>query len=56
MLSTMQTEASIAVPIAQMGFVVTALLGVAFLGEAFTWRKAAGIAVAVAALAFLAHG
>jgi drug/metabolite transporter (DMT)-like permease len=49
-------EASIAVPIAQMGFVVTALLGIAFLRETFTWRKAAGIASAVAALAFLAHG
>jgi len=51
-----RSESSIAVPIAQMGFVVTALLGFAFLREAFTWRKAGGIAAAVAALAFLAHG
>jgi drug/metabolite transporter (DMT)-like permease len=49
-------EASIAVPIAQMGFVVTALLGFVFLREAFTWRKAGGIVTAVAALASLAHG
>jgi drug/metabolite transporter (DMT)-like permease len=46
-------EASIAVPIAQMGFVVTALLGFLFLREPFTARKAAGIAAALAALASL---
>lgn len=49
-------QASIAVPIAQMGFVVTATLGFAFLGERFTARKAAGIVTALAALASLAHG
>jgi len=49
-------EASIAVPIAQMGFVVTALLGFLFLRERFTARKGAGIAAALAALACLAHG
>jgi drug/metabolite transporter (DMT)-like permease len=49
-------QASVAVPIAQMGFVVTALLGFAFLGERFTARKGVGIACAVAALASLAHG
>jgi drug/metabolite transporter (DMT)-like permease len=49
-------EASVAVPIAQMGFVVTALLGFAFLREPFTARKAFGIAAAAAALASLAHG
>ncbi len=49
-------QASIAVPIAQMGFVVTALLGFVFLREAFTARKGAGIAAALAALACLAHG
>jgi drug/metabolite transporter (DMT)-like permease len=49
-------EASIAVPIAQMGFVATALLGFLFLGERFTARKGFGIAVALAALASLAHG
>jgi hypothetical protein len=36
--------------------VVTGVLGVAFLREAFTVRKAAGIAAALAALASLAHG
>jgi len=49
-------QASIVVPIAQMGFVATALLGFLFLGEPFTARKGAGIAAAVVALASLAHG
>jgi drug/metabolite transporter (DMT)-like permease len=49
-------EASIAVPIAQMGFVVTALLGFLFLRERFSARKGAGIAAAIGALACLAHG
>lgn len=48
--------ASVLVPVAQMGFVVTALLGFAFMGEAFTARKGAGLLAAVAALASLAHG
>jgi uncharacterized membrane protein/pimeloyl-ACP methyl ester carboxylesterase len=47
-------QASIAVPIAQMGFVVTALLGFAFLRERFTVRKGIGIAAALMALASLA--
>ena len=49
-------EASVMVPIAQMGFVVTALLGFAFLREPFTMRKGAGLVAAVAALASLAGG
>jgi uncharacterized membrane protein len=49
-------QASIAVPIAQMGFVVTALLGFVFLRETFSARKGLGIAAAVGALASLAHG
>lgn len=49
-------QASIAVPIAQMGFVVTALLGFVVLGERFTARKGVGIVAALAALACLAHG
>lgn len=49
-------QASVAVPIAQMGFVVTALLGFVFLREGFTARKGAGILAALAALASLAHG
>jgi len=48
--------ASILVPITQMGFVVTAALGVVALGEPATARKAAGLAAAVAALAVLAFG
>ncbi len=46
-------EASVVVPIAQMGFVVTALLGFVYLGEPFTARKGAGLAAAVAALVAL---
>lgn len=49
-------EASVIVPVAQMGFVVTALLGFVLLGEPFSARKGAGLAAAVAALAFLAQG
>jgi drug/metabolite transporter (DMT)-like permease len=48
-------EASIIVPIAQMGFVVTALLGFLLLRERFTLRKGAGLLAALAALACLAH-
>jgi drug/metabolite transporter (DMT)-like permease len=47
-------EASVVVPIAQMGFVVTALLGFVLLREPFTARKGAGLAVALVALASLA--
>ena len=49
-------EASVVVPVAQMGFVVTALLGFLFLREPFTVRKGAGLAAALAALACLAKG
>jgi drug/metabolite transporter (DMT)-like permease len=47
-------EASVVVPVAQMGFVVTALLGFVFLREPFTPRKGAGLLAALAALASLA--
>jgi drug/metabolite transporter (DMT)-like permease len=47
-------EASVLVPISQMGFVVTAAFGLAFLREPFTMRKGAGLAFAVAALVCLA--
>jgi len=49
-------EASVVVPVAQMGFVVTALLGFLLLREPFTARKGAGLAAALAALACLAKG
>ena len=49
-------QASVLVPIAQMGFVVTAALGFIFLREPWTPRKAAGLAIALAALACLAWG
>lgn len=48
-------EASVLVPIAQMGFVVTAAVGYFFLGEAFTLRRGAGLVAALAALASLAR-
>ena len=49
-------EASVLVPISQMGFVVTAAVGVVFLREPMTARKGAGLALALAALACLAKG
>jgi drug/metabolite transporter (DMT)-like permease len=49
-------EASVVVPIAQMGFVVAALLGFLLLREPLTRRKAAGLVAALAALASLAYG
>lgn len=47
-------EASRLVPIAQMGFVVTAMVGFVFLREPYTARKGIGLAFALAALAALA--
>ena len=49
-------EASVVVPVAQMGFVVTALLGFLLLREPFTARQGAGLAAALAALMCLAVG
>lgn len=54
--SLIRGEASVLVPIAQMGFVVTATLGIAFMRESFTARKGAGLATALVALALLARG
>jgi drug/metabolite transporter (DMT)-like permease len=48
-------EASVLVPISQMGFVVTAAFGLVFLREPFTMRKGAGLAFAVTALVCLAN-
>jgi drug/metabolite transporter (DMT)-like permease len=48
-------EASVVVPIAQMGFVITAVLGFVLLREPFTSRKGAGLIAALAALASLAR-
>jgi uncharacterized membrane protein len=47
-------QASVLVPIAQMGFIVAALLGIFVLRERVTVRKAIGLASALAALAVLA--
>jgi uncharacterized membrane protein len=46
--------ASVLVPIAQMGFVVSAALGILVLHEPMTMRKGAGLAAALATLAVLA--
>jgi uncharacterized membrane protein len=46
-------QASVVVPIAQMGFIVTAVLGTLFLREPLTLRKVLGLAAAAAALAAL---
>jgi uncharacterized membrane protein len=46
--------ASVLVPVAQMGFVFTAVLGVAMFGETLTTRKRVGLAVAIAALGLFA--
>jgi len=48
-------EASVLVPITQMGFVITAVFGVVFLREPFTSRKTAGLTLALAALVCLAR-
>jgi len=47
-------QASVIVPIAQMGFVVAAMFGVIVFGEGWTRRKVGGLCAAVAALALLA--
>jgi len=47
-------QASVLVPIAQMGFIVAALLGIIVLRERITVRKAIGLVSALAALAVLA--
>ncbi len=47
-------QASVVVPIAQMGFIVAALLGIFMLGERVTARKTIGLGLALAALAALA--
>lgn len=48
-------EASVLVPIAQMGFIIAALLGILVLRERLTIRRAAGLACALSALAVLAN-
>jgi uncharacterized membrane protein len=47
-------EASVVVPITQMGFIVAALLGIALLGERLTVRKVLGLLSAMVTLAVLA--
>jgi uncharacterized membrane protein len=52
--SVAEGQASVLVPITQMGFIVAALLGIFVLRERITLRKAVGLASALAALAVLA--
>src|SRR3954452_17586457 len=52
--SVAEGQASVLVPIAQMGFVVAALLGIFVLREPVTARKLIGLATALAALGALA--
>ncbi len=52
--SLVDGEASVFVPVAQMGFVITALLGIVVFREAFSLRKILGLAAALAALAAFA--
>jgi uncharacterized membrane protein len=52
--SVAEGQASVLVPIAQMGFVVAALLGIFVLREPVTVRKMIGLVTALAALAALA--
>lgn len=47
-------EASVLVPIAQLSFVLTAIIGLTFFKEAVTARKMGGLAAAVGAVALLA--
>ncbi|MFN0305405.1 MAG: EamA family transporter [Burkholderiales bacterium] len=54
LMSLQRGAASVMVPIAQMGFVVTALAGFVFLREPFTLRTGVGLLLALAALASLA--
>lgn len=54
LMSLQRGAASVMVPIAQMGFVVTALAGFVFLREPFTTRTSVGLLLALAALASLA--
>ena len=49
-------QASVIVPIAQMGFVVAAVLGVVVFNEGWTGRKVGGLCAAAGALALLAIG
>jgi uncharacterized membrane protein len=47
-------QASVVVPIAQMGFIIAAVLGICVLGEQITIRKTIGLVAALAALGVLA--
>lgn len=49
-------DASVMVPVAQMGFVATSLIGFLFLHEPFSLRKGVGLIAALAALASLSGG
>jgi multidrug transporter EmrE-like cation transporter len=52
--SLVEGQASVLVPVAQMGFVITAVVGMFWMGEARSARKFAGLAAALGALVCLA--
>jgi multidrug transporter EmrE-like cation transporter len=47
-------DVSLAYPLVSLGFVVTFALGIVWLGEPFTWLKAAGCALIVVGVGLLA--
>jgi uncharacterized membrane protein len=53
-LGVAEGQASVLVPIAQIGFIIAALLGIFILRERVTIRKVVGLVSALAALAVLA--
>ncbi len=53
MRSVRQGEASVSTPIYRIGFVITALIAIVFLGEPMTLRKGAGFLLAGAAIFFI---
>ena len=48
------TGASVLIPVAQLGFVFTAVLGRVLFSEPLSWRKRCGLVIAAAAMATLA--
>lgn len=55
MLALRRGEASIILPITQLSFVVTSLIGIIGLNERLAWSKTAGLALAVLCVIFMAQ-
>ena len=56
LLATSLAEASVVVPVAQLSFIVTTLLGVCFHGEKLNPRKRLALAAAVGCILVIARG